>query len=109
MNGDDVDAVCYVFKLAVMYRQKFGADVVVDICAYRKYGHNEIDQPAFTQPHMYNQIIPGQVKSLIKYKEKLISEGIVLKKNERKKKKQRGSIFGRLLLVLLLVFFVSHF
>lgn len=77
VNGDDVDAVCWVFKLAVMYRQKFNADVVVDICAYRKYGHNEIDQPAFTQPQMYNKIIPQQVKSLTKYKQKLINEGVL--------------------------------
>jgi 2-oxoglutarate dehydrogenase E1 component len=77
VNGDDVDAVCWVFKLAVLYRQKFAADVVVDICAYRKYGHNEIDQPAFTQPQMYNKIIPDQIKSLVKYKEKLISAGII--------------------------------
>jgi 2-oxoglutarate dehydrogenase E1 component len=77
VNGDDVDAVCWVFKLAVQYRQKFNADVVVDICAYRKYGHNEIDQPAFTQPQMYNKIIPDQIKSLVIYKEKLISGGII--------------------------------
>jgi len=77
VNGDDVDAVCWVFKLAVNYRQKFNADVVVDICAYRKYGHNEVDQPAFTQPQMYNKIIPEQTKSLVKYKEKLISAGVI--------------------------------
>ena len=53
VNGDDVEAVTRVCELAAEYRQKFKSDVIVDLVCYRKYGHNEIDEPMFTQPLMY--------------------------------------------------------
>ena len=53
VNGDDVEAVVYCMELASEWRMKFKKDVVVDVVCYRKYGHNEIDQPGFTQPLMY--------------------------------------------------------
>ncbi len=53
VNGDDVEAVVFSLELASEWRAKFKKDVVVDIVCYRKYGHNEIDQPGFTQPLMY--------------------------------------------------------
>jgi len=56
VNGDDPEAVCYVVDLALRFRQKFHRDVVVDMLCYRKYGHNEGDEPAFTQPVMYQKI-----------------------------------------------------
>jgi len=56
VNADDPDEVCRVFKLAADYRSKFKADVLIDLIGYRKYGHNELDQPAYTQPHMYEVI-----------------------------------------------------
>ncbi len=56
VNGDDPDAVLSAAETAVAYRQAFGADVVVDLIAYRRKGHNEIDQPRFTQPDMYRAI-----------------------------------------------------
>jgi 2-oxoglutarate dehydrogenase E1 component len=56
VNGDHPEAVCYVIDLALRYRQKFGRDVVVDMLCYRKHGHNEGDEPAFTQPLMYQKI-----------------------------------------------------
>jgi 2-oxoglutarate dehydrogenase E1 component len=56
VNGDDPEAVCYVVDLALRYRQKFGRDAVVDMLCYRKHGHNEGDEPAFTQPLMYQKI-----------------------------------------------------
>jgi len=56
VNGDDPEAVCYVMDLALRCRQKFGRDVVVDMLCYRKHGHNEGDEPAFTQPLMYQKI-----------------------------------------------------
>lgn len=52
VNGDDVEAVCFVTKLAAEWRQTFHKDVVIDIVCYRRHGHNEIDQPMFTQPLM---------------------------------------------------------
>lgn len=53
VNGDDVEAVVRVCELAAEWRQTFGSDVVVDFVCYRKHGHNEIDEPMFTQPLMY--------------------------------------------------------
>ena len=55
-NGDDPDAVVLATEIALEYRQKFGADAVVDIVCYRRYGHNETDEPAFTQPVLYREI-----------------------------------------------------
>ena len=56
VNGDDTEAVAYVFELAMEYRQKFNTDVFIDILCYRKYGHNEGDEPRFTQPLLYKTI-----------------------------------------------------
>lgn len=76
VNGEDPEAVAFVCKIAAEYRQEFKCDVVVDIFCYRKYGHNESDEPMFTQPKMYTTI--GQKKSpAILYGEQLISEGVI--------------------------------
>ncbi len=56
VNGDDVEAVTYVAELAAAYRQRFNKDVFVDMVCYRKWGHNEGDDPHYTQPQMYNLI-----------------------------------------------------
>ena len=56
VNGDDVEAVVKVANLAIEYRQKFKKDIVIDIIGYRKYGHNEGDEPMYTQPIMYTKI-----------------------------------------------------
>ena len=56
VNGDDPGAVTFVCKLAIDYRQKFGRDIVIDMWCYRRFGHNEGDEPSFTQPLMYAQI-----------------------------------------------------
>ena len=56
VNGDDVEACVHVARLAAEYRQKFHTDVVIDLVCYRKYGHNEGDEPRFTQPKMYSVI-----------------------------------------------------
>ena len=56
VNGDNPEAAVYAIQMALDYRQKFGKDVVIDLIGYRKHGHNEGDEPAFTQPGMYKEI-----------------------------------------------------
>ncbi len=56
VNGDDPEAVVYAMELALVFRQEFGRDVVVDMVCYRRHGHNEADEPAFTQPTLYRAI-----------------------------------------------------
>ena len=56
VNGDDPEAVVHVCEFASEWRQKYKSDVVIDLVCYRKHGHNEIDEPMFTQPLMYQKI-----------------------------------------------------
>ena len=56
MNADDPDAATSAVRLAIAFRQRFGRDVVVDLVGYRRLGHNEGDEPSFTQPTMYERI-----------------------------------------------------
>ncbi len=76
VNGDDPEAVVYATKVATEYRQEFGKDVVIDMFCYRRFGHNEGDDPSFTQPLMYKKIKdqPG-VRDI--YTRKLLSNGTV--------------------------------
>lgn len=56
VNGDEPEAAIHAMRMALEYRQKFGKDVVIDLICYRRYGHNEGDEPAFTQPGLYKEI-----------------------------------------------------
>jgi len=76
VNGDDPEAVCYVAELALDFRQKFQRDVVIDMVCYRRHGHNESDEPAFTQPLLYRRIAAHPLPSGILSK-KLITEGTI--------------------------------
>ncbi len=76
VNADDPEAVMHVANIAADYRSRFHKDVVVDLVGYRKHGHNEIDEPMFTQPIMY-RIIKKHKNVLDSYSEKLVSEGVV--------------------------------
>jgi 2-oxoglutarate dehydrogenase E1 component len=76
VNADDAEAVVFVGKLAADYRAKFGKDCWVDMICYRKHGHNEMDQPFFTQPMMYEQI-EKKTPHLESYTEKLVRQGVV--------------------------------
>jgi 2-oxoglutarate dehydrogenase E1 component len=75
-NGDDPEAVVYAAKVATEFRQKFGRPVVVDMFCYRRFGHNESDEPSFTQPIMYKRIAEHPTVTEI-YSERLIGEGVV--------------------------------
>ena len=76
VNGDDPEAVTYAAKIATEFRQTFKRDVVIDMICYRRFGHNESDEPAFTQPLMYAAIKnhPSVVKI---YSDRLIEEGVI--------------------------------
>jgi 2-oxoglutarate dehydrogenase E1 component len=76
VNGDDVEALVYTIRLAMEYRQTFHQDVFIDILCYRKYGHNEGDEPRFTQPLLYKAIATHPNPREI-YNQKLLSQGIV--------------------------------
>lgn len=75
VNGDDPEAVTHVAKVATEYRQKFNKDVVIDIFCYRRHGHNEGDEPMFTQPLMYKKI-KSHLTTLRIYADQLIREGL---------------------------------
>jgi 2-oxoglutarate dehydrogenase E1 component len=76
VNADDPEAVCFVTRFALDYRMKFHKDVVIDLVCYRRHGHNEADEPAATQPLMY-QIIRKKPTVRQLYADKLAAEGIV--------------------------------
>ena len=76
VNGDDPEAVVYAAKVATEYRQKFGKDVVIDMFCYRRFGHNEGDEPMFTQPLMYTKI-KGHKSTRELYAARLVAEGLV--------------------------------
>jgi len=73
-NGDDPVAVVTAFETAVEWRQKYGEDCIIDLICYRRYGHNELDQPMYTQPQLYKQIVkhPDTLKV---YEEQLVKDG----------------------------------
>jgi 2-oxoglutarate dehydrogenase E1 component len=76
VNGDDPEAVVFAAKVAVEFRQRFGRPVVVDMFCYRRFGHNEGDEPSFTQPLMYSKIRAHKTTLEI-YSEKLVAEGLL--------------------------------
>jgi len=76
VNGDDPEAVVHAARVATEFRQKFGKDVVLDIFCYRRFGHNEGDEPMFTQPRMYTAI-KGHKTTLQIYTERLVRDGLI--------------------------------
>jgi 2-oxoglutarate dehydrogenase E1 component len=107
VNGDHPEAVVHCFKLAAEYRQKFHKDVVIDLVCYRRYGHNETDQPAFTQPLLYEKnnfhlvlfhrfscrykAIGKKATTFELYSSKLVADGVLTKEElgERQGKVQQ--------------------
>ena len=83
VNADDVEAVVYASKMAVDYRTTFHEDIIVDIVGYRRLGHNEVDEPRFTQPAMYKQITDRQ--SVVEvYGEELERHGLLKKQTSER-------------------------
>ena len=85
VNGDDPEAVVHCAKIATEYRQKFNRDVVIDMVCYRRFGHNEGDEPSFTQPIMYRKI-KSHPTTLSIYGEKLSKEGLTSENDLLKEK-----------------------
>ncbi|XP_078429347.1 uncharacterized protein LOC144701403 isoform X2 [Wolffia australiana] len=80
VNGDDMEAVVHVFELAAEWRQTFHTDAVIEIVCYRRFGHNEMDEPSFTQPKMY-RVIRNHPSALQIYQNKLLELGHVTKED----------------------------
>ncbi|WP_299118570.1 2-oxoglutarate dehydrogenase E1 component [uncultured Tenacibaculum sp.] len=76
VNADDAEAVCHAMEMAVEYRTKFKKDIYIDLLGYRKYGHNEGDEPRFTQPKLYKAISKHKNAKEI-YAAKLVEEGSI--------------------------------
>ena len=76
VNADDTEAVCHAMEMALHYRMKFKSDIFIDLLGYRKYGHNEGDEPRFTQPKLYKAISKHQNPKDI-YATQLIAEGTI--------------------------------
>lgn len=79
VNGDDIEKVLMVANMAESYRSKFKKDIVIDVICYRKYGHNEGDEPMFTQPIMYS-IIKNKKSSTALYLEALVAQNVISQK-----------------------------
>lgn len=94
VNGDDVEAMVYVAKLALEFRQKFGIDVFIDLLSYRKYGHNEGDEPRFTQPKLYDIIAKHKNPRDI-YAEKLIANGDISQQEFEEKTSQFQAVLDK--------------
>ena len=76
VNGDDVEAVVQALEIAIEYRQQFNRDIFIDLLCYRKYGHNEGDEPKFTQPKLYD-IIAKHPNPKVIYLKQLEGEGVI--------------------------------
>jgi 2-oxoglutarate dehydrogenase E1 component len=83
VNGDDVEALVQTMEIALEYRQKFNRDVFIDLLCYRKYGHNEGDEPKFTQPQLY-KLIQKHPNPRDIYLQQLISEGVMTAEEGKK-------------------------
>jgi 2-oxoglutarate dehydrogenase E1 component len=96
VNGEDPEAVIQVTRLAVEFRQKFAKDVVIDMYCYRKYGHNEADEPRFTQPVMYSLI---DAKPTVRevYVKRLVGAGRVTEEQANRIKDDRKAALDRAL------------
>jgi len=92
VNGDDVEAMAYTIQLAMEYREKFNNDVFIDLLCYRKYGHNEGDEPRFTQPILYKAIEKHPDPMTI-YKKKLIELDVITEDEVKEVEKKANEVF----------------
>ena len=88
VNADDVEACSAAIRLAMAYRERWGRDIVIDVIGYRRYGHNETDEPAYTQPTTAAKIKAHAPVSEI-YAAKLIDEGVIAKEDVEREGTER--------------------
>lgn len=94
VNADDVEAVVTTLSIAVSYRQKFNRDVLIDLLGYRKYGHNEGDEPKFTQPKLYKAIAKHPNPRDI-YMKQLIAEGVITVEDAQKDEEETMALLDQ--------------
>lgn len=99
VNSDDPEAVMHVCKVAAEWRATFHKDVVIDLVSYRRNGHNEIDEPMFTQPLMYRKI-RNTPPALDKYANTLIADGVVSPEEVKVRRSYAQDIFYMIALIL---------
>ncbi|AET40156.1 alpha-ketoglutarate dehydrogenase KGD1 Ecym_5401 [Eremothecium cymbalariae DBVPG len=92
VNANDIEAVIFIFNLAAEWRATFHTDAIIDVVGWRKHGHNETDQPSFTQPLMYKRVAKQQ-SVMDTYSERLLSEGSMTKKEIDDHKKWVWGLF----------------
>src|SRR5690606_12468424 len=76
VNADDAEGCLAAMKLAIAYRSRFGRDVLIDLIGYRRHGHNETDEPNYTQPKMY-QVIKSHPRVRELFAQRLVSDGLI--------------------------------
>lgn len=94
VNGDDIEAIAHTVELAMEYRQQFHTDIFIDILCYRKYGHNEGDEPRFTQPTLYQTIAAHKNPRDI-YGATLLQEGVLTTEKQQEKQNQYVDFLDR--------------
>jgi 2-oxoglutarate dehydrogenase E1 component len=92
VNGDDVEALAHAIQLAMEYREKFNNDVFIDLLCYRRYGHNEGDEPRFTQPILY-KAIEKHPDPMVIYRKKLIENGDITEAESKKIEARINEVF----------------
>src|SRR6476660_2124861 len=96
VNGEDPEAVIQTARLATEFRQRYGKDVVIDMLCYRKYGHNEGDEPRFTQPLMYKLIDQKPTVREV-YVKKLVETGLITQEQGDQLKALRQGVLAQAL------------
>ena len=95
VNGEDPEAVAQVALVALDFRARFGEDVIIDLYCYRRHGHNEADEPAYTQPLMYKQI-RGRKTVRESYVERLLGSGLTQEDADRISDERRRTLEAEL-------------
>ncbi|GIV23182.1 MAG: 2-oxoglutarate dehydrogenase E1 component [Bacteroidia bacterium] len=94
VNGEDPEAIVHAIRLAIAFRQAFNRDVFIDVVGYRKHGHNEGDEPRFTQPLMYKQIVQRPAPFEV-YAQRLIQEGLITEAEVKEMERTRNDFYEK--------------